>query len=65
MRLLLSLQFLALSFLAADVAANIHGSPYAARRAHDSVARRAPGEVTVHHDKRFSNAKFTFYDVGL
>ena len=58
MRFLLSLQFLALSFL---VAANTH----AARRAHDSIARRASGDVGVHLHKRISNARFTFYDVGL
>ena len=58
MRLLLSLQFLALSFL---VAANTHD----ARRAHDSIARRAAGDVSAHLHKRFDNARWTFYDVGL
>jgi hypothetical protein len=65
MRFLLSLPIIALSFLVADVAANPHGNLHAARHVHDSIARRAPGDVAVHLNKRFSNAKFTFYDVGL
>ena len=65
MRLLLSLPILALSLFATDVVANPHGSFHAARRAHDSIARRAPGDLAVHHHKRASNARFTFYDVGL
>jgi len=62
MRLLLSLQILALSFLAPQAIANTHGSPHAARHAHDSIARRAPGDVALH--KRFDNSRWTFYDVG-
>jgi hypothetical protein len=30
---------------------------------HDHVARRASGDVQLH--KRISNARLTFYDVGL
>jgi len=65
MRFPLSLSIIALSFFAPDVAANPHGNLHAARHAHDSIARRAPGDVAVHLNKRFSNARFTFYEVGL
>ena len=63
MRFLLSLPLVALSFLAAHVAANPHGAPHARR--HDSIARRAPGDVSTHLQKRFDNSRWTFYDVGL
>ena len=33
------------------------------RRQHNTLARRVPGTVQLH--KRFDNARFTFYDVGL
>lgn len=33
-------------------------------RNHHELAKRAPGEVG-HLQKRFSNARFTYYDVGL
>lgn len=65
MRFLLSLSILALSFFTAGIAANPHGSLHGVRRAHDSIARRAPGDVSVHLHKRFDNARWTFYDVGL
>ena len=61
---LFSLPILALSFFVADVVANPHGNHHAARRAHDAIARRAPGDLAV-HQKRFDNARWTFYDVGL
>lgn len=64
MRFLLSLPVLALSLFATDAAANPHGGLHA-RRAHDAIARRAPGDVAIHLNKRFDNARFTFYDVGL
>lgn len=63
MRFLLSLPAVALSFFLAHVAANPHGSPHARR--HDSIARRAPADVSTHFQKRFENARWTFYDVGM
>lgn len=63
MRSLLSLPVVALSFFLAHVAANPHGSPHARR--HDSIARRAPGDVSTHLQKRFDNTRWTFYDVGM
>lgn len=63
MRFLLSLPVVALSFFVADVAANPHGSSHARR--HDSIARRAPGDVSTNLQKRFDNARWTFYDVGM
>jgi len=63
MHFLLSLPIVALSFFVADSAANPHGGHHAARHAHDAIARRVPGDVSLH--KRFDNTRFTFYDVGL
>jgi hypothetical protein len=63
MRFLLSLLAVALSFVA-DAAANPHGTPHARR--HDAIARRAPGDISAHLQKRdFEGAKWSFYDVGL
>jgi len=62
MRFSLSLPTVALSFFIANVAADPHGSPHARR--HDSIARRAPGDVSTHLQKRFDNSRWTFYDVG-
>lgn len=39
-----------------------HGEP--GRRHHD-IARRASGDVNVFQKRSFTNARFTFYDVGL
>ncbi|KAF9792447.1 plant expansin [Thelephora terrestris] len=63
MRFSLSLPVVALSYLVAGAAADPHGGPHARR--HDSIARRAPGDVSAHLQKRFDNARWTFYDVGL
>ena len=62
MRSLLSLPLVALSLFVADIAANPHGSPHL-RRAHDAIARRAPGDLSVQR-RSFDNSKWTFYDVG-
>jgi len=34
-------------------------------RRHDSIARRARGDVSEFEKRSFTNARFTFYDVGL
>lgn len=49
-----------ISFVLPLVLASSHG--LGARRHHE-VAKRAGGDVELH--KRFLNARFTFYDVGL
>ncbi|PCH38608.1 hypothetical protein WOLCODRAFT_65340 [Wolfiporia cocos MD-104 SS10] len=36
-----------------------------AHRRHDSVARRAPGDVALNKRQSYSNARFTYYVVGL
>jgi hypothetical protein len=63
MHFLLSLPVVALSFFVAAAAANPHGNH--ARR-HDAIARRAPGDISAHLQKRdFQGARWSFYDVGL
>jgi hypothetical protein len=52
--------FTLISFALPLVLAGSHG--LGARR-HQEVAKRAGSEVELH--KRFSNARFTFYDVGV
>lgn len=49
-----------LSFALPLLAVADHG-PRARR--HDSIAHRARGDVHLY--KRFDNARFTFYDVGM
>ena len=39
-----------------------HGEP---GRRHDSIARRARGDIHLYKREKFTNARFTFYDVGL
>lgn len=59
MRSLFAVSLLALSFFTGAAVAEPHGQ----RRNHDSIARRAQGDVNIH--KRFSSARWTFYDVGM
>lgn len=63
MRLSLSLPFLALFFFAPDIAAGPHGYPHVARHVHDAIARRVPGDVIAHHNKRYDGIRMTWYDV--
>ncbi|THH01713.1 hypothetical protein EW026_g1043 [Hermanssonia centrifuga] len=56
-----TVSLLSLSLPFAAVGAT-HGN---AGRHHDSIARRSRGDVDVHKRDSFSNARFTFYDVGL
>jgi len=51
----------ALAALAAPIASALH---IGNSNHHRDIAHRAPGEMHV-YDKRFSNTRFTYYDVGL
>ncbi|KAI6028441.1 hypothetical protein F5J12DRAFT_805432 [Pisolithus orientalis] len=54
-----------LLFLVASLAATANGhAPYWSRR-HQEVAKRARADVDLHKRQTFTNARFTFYDVGL
>ena len=57
--------FLGLSLLTVVLPFAAYAEPHAnpAHHRHRDIAHRARGDVQLH--KRYDNARFTFYDVGL
>ncbi|KAI6109767.1 hypothetical protein F5141DRAFT_807255 [Pisolithus sp. B1] len=57
--------FCSLLFLVASLAVTVSGHAPSWSRRHQEVAKRARADVDLHKRQTFTNARFTFYDVGL